>query len=79
MPTLAVGAHENGEKRSNSRPDDFRALTVPEVGVLKQIASTHWAILLVPYRKQNTGNGCVSPGSGYESPTAHGDVTNMAL
>jgi len=41
MPTLAVGAHENGEKRSNSRPDDFRALTVPEVGVLKQIASTH--------------------------------------
>jgi len=62
---------QNGQKRTNTHPDDFRTLTQPEVGVSKTITATHRAIQVVPYRKQKTG-------CGYDSPTAHGDVTNLA-
>jgi len=60
------------KKRANTHPDDFRTLTQPEVGVSKNIAAARRAILVVPNRKQKTG-------SGYDSSTAHGDVTNLAL
>jgi len=36
IPTPAVGDSEYGEKRANSRPDDFRALTIPEVAVFQK-------------------------------------------
>jgi len=58
------------KKRANTRPDDFR--THNRKWAFPKQSQQHVERFRSCPRKQKTG-------SGYDSPTAHGDVTNLAL
>jgi len=61
------------KKRANTRASGRFSNTHPTGnGRFQKFAATRRAIKVVPYRKPKTG-------SGYDSPTAHGDVTNLAF